>query len=645
MLLRDVKRGTADADTIIRLLGQRKELREKQSTDIFDIRTGKPSAFGVSACLLEDVADFNTILDSDNAEMKIAMLACARLLRIPLPVAKVSENLKANGLLTVAAERYIESEDSPEARGIVLARHPNEAKILGARAAFIVDGSTERYNEYLWAVYQSIGNDSLYNGWYGAGNEEEILATEKSLQAEVKKTDDLVGIYAYDGNYIRIYKDRVIFSWDEDESRYRERPMTKHEFDEIKAYFTTNRVDELPPFLACGGDYCTAKELVMLSRNGGRRVYVTDAGVTTGGFEFFTGLEKYFADLKQTPATLKYQLSREIPGLEVVLASDDLHAATVWKDGADLRVVASETAVRTKVKTEIDDIDEDGGAPPTDEYLEIIAKKQALREKTKYQGYSWYKIMDGRVDGIAAQPPQVEFIPIRDPLAVQPSDESWKMRAAGIEIRTSSEGLFKVIRGKLIRVRDGNYQDAVITPNGRWVVARKVSDELGNHIVRVDLATNKEYDVIIAGYGELSPEAYVPTLNKVLVIRDDYRYDEYQDTEEDDNAPADASPEGMILVDPATGITQPVAGEFRPVAQQTFRQLQKAAKPNEYWVALIDEERNTTEVGIFETKTFGFKSVLRVPKIRFNSMSMWVDETGKKVYFVYRGHLLSLPLP
>jgi hypothetical protein len=36
--------------------------------------------------------------------------------------------------------------------------------------------------------------------------------------------------------------------------------------------------------------------------------------------------------------------------------------------------------------------------------------------------------------------------------------------------------------------------------------------------------------------------------------------------------------------------------------------------------------------------------VRTIPKIKFNSMDMWVDEPGNKVYFVYRGHLLALPL-
>jgi len=100
----------------------------------------------------------------------------------------------------------------------------------------------------------------------------------------------------------------------------------------------------------------------------------------------------------------------------------------------------------------------------------------------------------------------------------------------------------------------------------------------------------------------------------------------------------------MMLVDPATGVTQPIAGEFRPLDQQTFRPLQATGRPNEFWAAIYDLEKNVTEVGYYETKTYGFRPILRVPKIKFNSMSMYVDEPTNKVYFVYRGHLLSLPL-
>ncbi len=645
LLLRDLKRGVADLDTIIRLLGQRKDLREKQSTDLFDIRTGTPTAFGISACLLEDSADYDAILDTGNIETKTALFACSRLLRLRLQVPKVAENLKSpNPLLQTAAERYLESEDSPEARAIVLARHPNEAKILGARSAFMVDGVADTYNEYLYAVYQSLGDSSLYNGWSGAGNDDQIIAMEKELQAEVKKSDDLLGLYAYDGNYIRIFKDnRVMFSWDEDDSRYRERTLSGEEFDALKGYLAHNKVDELPPFISCGGAYCTSKELIMLSRVGGRRVYMTGTDGEYGGggeFEFFVGLDKYFAGLKQSPGKLKYRLSREIPGLEIVLAADDLNAVAVWKEGTDFRVAASEKAIREKVKKEIDGDPDDETAPVEDYSEEGEGKKVELREKRRYEGYAWYKIADGEVAGITSQPTQVEFLPMRDGLGVQSGEEQWKARLTDLEIRASEDGLFKVVRGRLTKVREGNYSSPVITPNGRWVLVSKQDDRQA--IFRLDLTTNKEYPVEIDGYGESYPLAFIPSINKVLVIRNDYRY--YR-SDDDDTARSDSDPDNLLLVDPATGVTNPAPGEFRPVAQQTYRALQKSAKPNEYWAAMIDEEKGLTEIGIYETKTFGFKPILKVPKIRFNSMNMWVDELGKKVYFVYRGHLLSLPLP
>ncbi|MBK8303927.1 MAG: hypothetical protein IPK98_11190 [Chloracidobacterium sp.] len=119
------------------------------------------------------------------------------------------------------------------------------------------------------------------------------MPPKKSYRPRSKKSDDLVGIYSYDDNYIRIYKDRVMFSWDEDDSRYRERPLSGEEFDAIKGYLAHNKVDELPPFISCGGAYCTSKELIMLSRVGGRRVYMTGTDGDYGGggeFGFLSGL-------------------------------------------------------------------------------------------------------------------------------------------------------------------------------------------------------------------------------------------------------------------------------------------------------------------------------------------------------------------
>ncbi|MFN0277982.1 MAG: hypothetical protein ACKVRN_05195 [Pyrinomonadaceae bacterium] len=652
LLLRDVKRDVADDDTIIRLLSQRKNLREQHFNDLTDLRSGKPEAIGISACLFEDQADYAAVLENGDAEAKTAMLACARLIRAALPVATVAENLKSqNQMLQIAAERYLESEDSPEARAFVLARYPNEAMILGATSAFYVKNAPDEVSSYLWMLYQSLGDESLYNGQGESFNDEELEKTEKQLQIEVKKDLELLGVYAYDDNYIRIYKDRVIFSWDEDDSRYRERPLTKEEFDAIKSYLTDNKVDELAPFLSCGGAYCTAKELVMLGRSGGRRVYMTSPShydsKRPADSEFFAGLDKYFADLKLTRATLKYALSREIPGLEILLASDDLHAKTVWALGSDIRVAATDVAVRKKVESEIENTGYEEDAAENVYSEENVAKRAALTEKHRYDGFAWHKVANGEAAGIATQPAQVEYVPLRDTLAVQPTNERWKAKAGEVEVRTSSEGLYKVFLGRLTRLRKGFYQQVVITPNGRWAVAAK-SGEMGIGIVRVDLVTNREYPIEIEGYGQRYPAAYVPSLNKILVVNDNRYYGDHHEggysVEAEDATPQDVSPADMLLLDAATGVTQPIAGEFRPLSQQTFRPLQSASKPNEFWAAIVDPEKNETQVGVYDARLFGFRPILRVPKINFNSMSMWVDESVGKVYFVYRGHLLALPL-
>jgi hypothetical protein len=51
-------------------------------------------------------------------------------------------------------------------------------------------------------------------------------------------------------------------------------------------------------------------------------------------------------------------LGKEVPGLELLFASDELDAQTVWKQGSDLRIVVSNKAVREKVEEEIGELEE-----------------------------------------------------------------------------------------------------------------------------------------------------------------------------------------------------------------------------------------------------------------------------------------------
>ncbi len=49
-------------------------------------------------------------------------------------------------------------------------------------------------------------------------------------------------------------------------------------------------------------------------------------------------------------------------------------------------------------------------------------------------------------------------------------------------------------------------------------------------------------------------------------------------------------------------------------------------------------------IGLYNTRIFAFKPLLKLPRIRFNSMDMWVDGPAGNAYIVYEGHLLVVPI-
>ena len=103
-------------------------------------------------------------------------------------------------------------------------------------------------------------------------------------------------------------------------------------------------------------------------------------------------------------------------------------------------------------------------------------------------------------------------------------------------------------------------------------------------------------------------------------------------------------PESYVL-DPATGETRLVSGEFAPLRQEGKRFLQAIGKTDEFWAAIPDEAKDQTQVGRYNVKTFSFSPVLTIPHVVFDSMSMWVDEKRGKIYVAYKGQLISIPLP
>jgi len=71
------------------------------------------------------------------------------------------------------------------------------------------------------------------------------------------------------------------------------------------------------------------------------------------------------------------------------------------------------------------------------------------------------------------------------------------------------------------------------------------------------------------------------------------------------------------------------------------RPLQPTGQPNEFWAA-IPRYGSGTLVGKYRSDRFLFTPLLKLPGLIFSSMDMWVAED--KIYFVYNGDILSVPI-
>src|SRR5262249_550965 len=129
--------GWADVDSITVALETRDTLSKSAGDELYGLVKQGGYAAGVAAAILNDKREWKAILENSDAKAQLALLACARYLRDKLPVELAGKSLNSpNRALAKAAESYLEVEDSPEARKLILARHPGEAYILGDTTAF-----------------------------------------------------------------------------------------------------------------------------------------------------------------------------------------------------------------------------------------------------------------------------------------------------------------------------------------------------------------------------------------------------------------------------------------------------------------------------------------------------------------------------
>lgn len=672
--IRQIKAGEADVEAVLNFLAKRKDSREKMPNELVNLRTSNGIGRGLGACIIEEDLEYSNVLGGGDVEAQTAMFGCARLIRAKLPLAAVGGFLSnANPMLALAAERYLETEDSVEARQMILAKRPNDIVILGAQEAFVPNS--------VKTPYTSEGLNNLFytvnEFYFGGVNLSNIRKSEENLRNEMKQNPDLLAVYAFAPNaeaglrVVRLFKDKVVYTNYEDTARYTERNLTKEEYEEFLGAVIANKIDSLS---ALGGDCeeCVYSEFLMFGRGGGRRVSFTEAGEYSP--PPILKIRAFFDNFDKGDLRLNYWLASKVKGLEIMMSDKKFNALAVWKKDADFRVLVEDKAKKEEIEKQLAELEkqENSVEIPSDDYQQLQARyeaQQRRRLKMQYDHYFWRKVENGLLGANTTQPAEMPYLfdetQVSEAEGLNLFPRAWQVRSGNSEIRVGVDyyqnNLFKVSRTQAaIKIKDGTFQNPIVTGDGKWVVASKSEEDWvkPQTLTRVNLQTRKEFAINIPPADTLMPIAFNASNNKVLIYRAKgkfYRSEEgfneygnegdgeyYQPTNDKTN-PSPATPE-FYLLDAETGIAQIVKGEFRPFLQQTYRPLQPTGVANEFWAAIYDEKLKATNIGRYNDKTFKFTPVRAIPDINLNSMQIWVEEPAGKIYFVYQGHLLGLPL-
>ncbi|HKR10841.1 MAG TPA: HEAT repeat domain-containing protein [Pyrinomonadaceae bacterium] len=616
-ILKRIADNTAEMPTIVSALRRRESLAETAASELHALLSVDGVPQGIGAILLNSPEKTHFTLTSGNASAQIALLACARLTQTPLPIEHVGRLLQSkNPLLSKAAESYLLAEDSKEAQSLLWRHYPNKAFITGWR----------EFKEFL-----------SVQGLAQLGKVEEKLQAELFKEGGPTEIFALVTTSEERNHVVRIYSDKVVYTYYEDSSRYRERVIPKAEFSAFKEYVIANRLSELGPQLKSCRNKCRISEFLVLSKGAGRRVFSRE------GIRSWTTVIENFDRLgKGEGARIRYYSEKGIEGLEVLYADESLAVKDVAQQDGEIRIFVER-------KETDEDRAHNERQRAADETNDVSRAEQRRRQLARYLSrFSWRELKDNDATSITTAPAGY-LIYDQTALPFDEEDYSERRDARQVHVLTSEtiliarkfKGLWKQVAGaQPVRISNepGVYAGVVATSDGKWAVISKAPNQWNppDYIVRFDLETGREFPVKLEPADQIEPLVFLPVHGKVLVSRTKDEYDASGQRIKPKNPPQ------YYLLDPKTGDVQAVTGEFAPLREHGKRFLQPTGQPGEYWAAIPDEKQ--TRVGRYNVKDFSFKPVLTVPQIAFASLSMWVDEKEGKLYVVYRDQLLRLPL-
>lgn len=458
-----------------------------------------------------------------------------------------------------------------------------------------------------------------------------LTEAEDKFCAEISRNPDLQAIYGFVissriAQIVRVYRDKAVLTYYEDDARFKERVLSRTETAALRKRLDADKPESQQPlrdFKRCT-DMCLGYEFLSINRDGGRRVYMFAPRYHPPAP--MNSLAQLFQALTEAGNfQTRYYLQDENKDFQILFADDVWDAQAVWKNGDDWRILVNDP------RQWYADLSASTGNSeknfPAESYQQRVANAKRS-EEIEYANYFWHKFKDGKLAEKVSPPAAVPFF-----------EKNRLQTAKDFRIDTVCKNrnqcaLIKIDAfGKSHVIKEGDYESAVVSPDGRWAIAvRKDKESSWDNLVRINLESNAEYPVDLETSYSFDVIGYVAAHQRFLVRQ--RKFTGYQKP----------YAFAFFLLDGETGRLKKVEGDFDWLTGQRYKPLQPTQKANVFWAARHDF-KGTTEFGLYDTKIFAFKLLAKWSGIEFQSDKMWVDEQEKKIFFVYQGHLLSLPLP
>ncbi|HEU0184120.1 MAG TPA: HEAT repeat domain-containing protein, partial [Blastocatellia bacterium] len=255
-LIERISDGSANLDDLKLALQDRGALVEDLRIELSDLVKRGGYAGGIAAIMMEDRDIQIGILKGKDVKAQIALLAGARYLIEMLPT-ELLRGLIASPEKTLAqaVENYLEVEGGA-ARGLTLARRPNESKILGDISC-LADYKNELGDLKAW-------EEKLRGELLAPGGVEEVYALAPAVPSERLK-----------GMVIRVRHGKAEVSVYDVEGSRKTRRLDEGEFRELKDFTSLPEVEDLGPESWRINKPIIPYEYLCLTKEGGRRVILT----------------------------------------------------------------------------------------------------------------------------------------------------------------------------------------------------------------------------------------------------------------------------------------------------------------------------------------------------------------------------------